>query len=128
LTNYPRGTVPRNFAPAEKWANDPLTKDGQHIKKAHDAWLWRVRTLAIERGWEVAYWWDSRHSPPGFPDMFLVHVEQRRTMHIECKTGASALSKHQRKWRDVLLAIGCEWYCLRPEEEALLIVILEGKP
>jgi hypothetical protein len=129
---YPRGAVGRSFAPKRDWGTgDPRqgdpNPDGQTLRRDHDQWLWRIRKLAGERGWECACWWDSRHSPPGFPDIFAVNVEQQRTIHIEAKTGKGRLTKNQRKWRDRLLAVGAEWYEMRPEEELLLLKILEGK-
>jgi hypothetical protein len=126
----------RTFAPKNDWGEgDPPQGvphqgvphlGGEHIRKEHDRWLWRIRSLAQERGWECACWWDSRHSPAGFPDIYAVHVEQQRRIHIEAKTGKGRLTKNQRKWRDRLLAIGAEWYEMRPEDEPLLITILEG--
>jgi hypothetical protein len=139
---YPRGAVdPARDGPAPP-APDPdpaavlpdgpeppgraASGRGSSRTKPHDAWLWRAVSLARARGWKVAYWYDSRRSPPGFPDLFAVHAEQRRRIHIELKTGAADLSRHQREWRDTLVASESEWYCLRPDDEAILVRILEG--
>jgi len=125
--HYPRGAVPRRFAPPQEWTPAP-EKEGVHIRKAHDAWLWQMRQLAEARGWLVACWWDSRHSPAGFPDLFLVHTGQKRTMHVEAKTGKGRLTPSQRRWRNTLMAAGVEWYLMHPEDEPLFVQILEGKP
>jgi len=89
--------------------------------------MWRIRKIAAARGWDCACWWDSRHSPAGFPDLFLVNVEQHRRIHIEAKTGKGRLTRNQRKWRDQLIASGAEWYEMRPEDEDYLVALLEGR-
>jgi len=94
--------------------------------KRHAAWLATIRRLADARGWVVACWWRSDHSPPGFPDIVAVHIAQGRLIFIEAKTGKAELSEHQEQWRDVLLAVGMEWYVMRPGDERELVRVLEG--
>jgi len=115
----------------QDWGEAPVpgtrdvTKGGQN---RHKEWLQRIRDLATNRGWQVACWWRSDHSPAGFPDTCMVHVEQRRIAFIEAKTGTGRLTPHQRKWKNLLQAIGMEWYEMRPEDELKLIEMLERRP
>jgi hypothetical protein len=120
---YPKGSVPRGFAPKQRVPRDGNREGNEN----HKRWLWQIRDLAVARGWKVAYWWRSDHSPRGFPDMVLAHRVQKRLIFIEAKTGKGRLTPDQKKWRDLLLAINQEWYLMMPENEGLLVMILEGK-
>lgn len=52
----------------------------------------------------------------GYPDLFLLHVEQRRTVWAELKAEDKDLSPDQEIWRDKFLAAGKEWYLWRPSD------------
>jgi hypothetical protein len=122
---YPKGAVPRDFAPRAR-GRAPQMDGNRAGNAAHKAWLQRIRDLATGRGWTVACWWRSDHSPPGFPDTMMVHAAQGRLIFIEAKTGDARLSRHQEKWRDLVLGLELEWYVMRPDDEALLVRILDG--
>jgi hypothetical protein len=68
----------------------------------------QVVQLARMLGWRVYHPWLSIHSAAGFPDLTMVRPP--RLVFAELKGGKNTLSPHQERWRDALLAAGCEWY------------------
>lgn len=68
----------------------------------------RVKQLARTLGYLPYHTWHSIHSDPGFPDLVLLRPP--RLVFAELKVGKNTLSPHQERWRDALLAAGCEWY------------------
>jgi hypothetical protein len=61
---------------------------------------------------------------PGFPDLVLVHVAQRRIMYRELKTQTGRVSPDQRTWLDDLAIAGADVGVWRPAdllEERILV-------
>jgi hypothetical protein len=59
--------------------------------------------LAERRGWLAYHTFDSRRSPPGFPDLVLVRRE--RMLLWELKTELGRLTNPQRAWLDRLAVV-----------------------
>ena len=72
----------------------------------------QVVDLAKLRGWDVAWTWNSMHSPKGWPDLFMVRGE--RVVVAELKVNGS-LSYEQRDWlRTLTRTKKAEVFCWRP--------------
>lgn len=75
-----------------------------------------VIQLANLTGWRHYHPYDSRKSVPGYPDLTLVNVKQRRLIFAELKTAKGRISKAQQEWLDDLTAAGQEAYVWRPDQ------------
>ena len=74
-----------------------------------------IRQFAQLKGWADYCVWDSRHSPPGWPDLVLVRPP--RIVIAELKTETGRLSAAQRK--TIALLLGCpgvETFLWRPSD------------
>ncbi len=72
----------------------------------------QVVDLAKIHGWDVAWTWNSMHSPKGWPDLFM--VRGGRMVVAELKVNAD-LTSEQRHWLRVLAGTGgAEVFCWRP--------------
>ena len=69
--------------------------------------------LAPMLGWKCQYFWRSYHSPKGWPDLFLVHVEKKRAIVAELKVGKDQVTPEQQDWLDALEAVGIPAYVWR---------------
>lgn len=85
-------------------------------KRQEDLFQSHVRGLAQLYGWGPDYHtYDSRRSPPGFPDLVLVRPP--RVIFAELKVGRGVLTPYQRVWRDALLRCpGVEYFCWYPRD------------
>jgi hypothetical protein len=75
--------------------------------------------LEAERlGWLVFHAWNSRHSQSGYPDLTLVHPQQRRVVFAEIKRDvASRLSARQSIWLSALRCCpGVESFVWKPSD------------
>ena len=136
----------------------PDTVDPQELRDntigeaAHQA---QVVQLAAEFGWHVhhhdttapgeVYYrrfdkktqpWGYRRIPsrriigPGFPDLILVHPQQRRVIYAELKVEdlkKGARRENQVVWGDTLEAAGAEYHVWRPSDWNEIVRILEGE-
>jgi hypothetical protein len=89
-------------------------------------WQWlAVREYAERHPWAKRFleWSDN-----GFPDLVLIHPEQRRTLYVECKASGNDLSAKQKEWRDVLLAAGEDWRLWRETDwqDGAVDAVLKG--
>ncbi|MEU8378711.1 VRR-NUC domain-containing protein [Streptosporangium sp. NPDC048865] len=77
-----------------------------------------VRRLAAAMGWSVWCWWNSQKSPPGFPDLVLVHPGQGRIMFRELKRSGSngRITAAQKACMAALTAVGMDVAVWRPED------------
>jgi len=79
-----------------------------------------VIDLARSLGWLCYHTYDSRRSPPGFPDIVAVRVnkdETARLLFAELKVGNNTESMDQIKWLGTLACVpGLEVYIWRPED------------
>jgi hypothetical protein len=92
------------------------------------AFMALVIGLARRTGWASYHTHDSRHSERGFPDLVLVHPGHGLVLFRELKTERGRLSPDQLRWRDILVACGCDWRCWRPRdwESVEMALIREG--
>ena len=79
-------------------------------------WQAQVRAWAEREGWHVHVVYDSRHSPEGWPDLFL--VPNGRAIAAELKAGGGRLTRAQRGWLVWLRECGIETYVWFPTQEA----------
>jgi hypothetical protein len=88
-----------------------------------------VLQTAKDLGWLAYHTFDSRRSPAGFPDLVLVHDQQRRCIFTELKTERGRQSPAQRDWEHHLRAAGCEFYLWRPTQwlEGTVVRILQAR-
>ena len=93
------------------------------------AWQATVRRIAEVNGWHEASWtWNSRHSAPGWVDLFL--LRSPRAVAIECKTDSprSKVTLEQEATLSQLKACGIEAYVFRPSQvEELDRVLLDTR-
>jgi hypothetical protein len=87
----------------------------------------RVIDFARLTGWTVYHTLDSRGSQAGFPDLMMVHPEQRRILYIELKAARGHLSGPQRQWLDKLARAGAETAMWRPADWDEAVAVLRGK-
>ncbi len=74
-----------------------------------------VIDVALLGGWLVYHAYDSRRSPPGFPDLVL--SKDGRVIFAELKSRTGYLRKTQREWLDSLRENpGIEVYLWRPAD------------
>lgn len=82
-----------------------------------------VVDVARHFGWRVYFTWQSRHSPEGFPDLFMVRNGQ--ALAVELKTGSRRPTQAQEEWlRDLAQVLGIRAYVWRPTSWAAIIRIL----
>jgi hypothetical protein len=70
-----------------------------------------VETELQLRGWRYFHAYDSRRSPPGFPDLVLA---RDRVLFAELKTLKGRVRPEQLEWLERLRAAGAECYLWRP--------------
>jgi hypothetical protein len=58
----------------------------------------RIYDLARRLGWMVYWTWNSRHSPPGFPD--IIAVRDGHVVVAELKVGRNRCTSEQLAWLD----------------------------
>ncbi|MEV7011669.1 VRR-NUC domain-containing protein [Streptosporangium sp. NPDC051022] len=77
-----------------------------------------VRRLAAAMGWRVHCWYNSRKSPPGFPDLVLIHAQRGRILFRELKRSGSrgVISAAQAACMADLAAAGMDVAVWRPED------------
>jgi hypothetical protein len=86
-----------------------------------------VRRLARLRQWLTYHTHLSRHSEPGWPDLVLLSVHQRRLLIVELKTDTGATSPEQDQWLAALAACGIEVAIWRPRDLVDVAAILGGR-
>lgn len=64
--------------------------------------------------WMVYHTWMSRHSEPGFPDLFLCHPQTGALLAFECKTEKGKVSEAQDRWLKALIGAGVMAMVVRP--------------
>lgn len=77
-----------------------------------------VEDMARALGWRIYHTHDSRRSAPGFPDLVMIHVRQKRTLWRELKTARGRVSPSQREWLADLLAAREDAAVWRPTDLA----------
>jgi hypothetical protein len=78
-------------------------------------WSRYVVDLAAWSRWIHYHTHDSRHSPPGFPDLVLIRPPE--LVFAELKSERGKLTASQTYWLDALTKCGCEAYVWRPTDE-----------
>lgn len=77
----------------------------------------QVLDLAALKGWFSYHTFDSRRSPPGFPDLVLVRGP--RMVAAELKSAGAKLTTAQQTWLNALAAVaGVETYAWWPDDWA----------
>lgn len=89
--------------------------------------LWAVRETAQLLGWLVYTTWSSMHSPAGYPDLTLVHPEQRRVIWAELKVQHGRVTPDQERWLTALRQAGQEAYLWRPADLDRIVTILSTR-
>lgn len=89
-----------------------------------------ITDMATMLGWRWYHTHDSRRSPAGFLDLYLVHAIQKRTMLREIKTTKGRLRPAQRDWLADLRAAGEDADVWRPADLASgrVLAELRGAP
>lgn len=82
-----------------------------------------VIPLARLRGWRVYHTHDSRRSPAGFPDLFMVRF--KRLVAAELKSQRGKITVDQKLWLMSLSAAGIETYVWRPEDRPEIAAVLK---
>lgn len=87
----------------------------------------QTQVLALARlyNWRAYHTFDSRKSPPGFPDLVL--VRGNRVIFAELKTQRGRLSIDQSAWLEDLRATCAEVYCWRPADLPVVAAILRRR-
>ena len=80
-----------------------------------------VVELALHLGYAVHHTIDQKHYAkrigPGFPDLTLVHPQQRRVIFAELKSSTGKLSEAQKWWADILSKCpGVEYFLWKPSD------------
>lgn len=78
---------------------------------------WRDGTVipfARLKGWRVAFTYDSKHSPSGWPDLVLARGE--RLLIRELKTERGVVSDAQQEWLAALERVGVDAKVWRPSD------------
>lgn len=70
--------------------------------------------LARWQGWRVYRTWNSKHSPPGWPDLVLCRPPELVMAELKRETGR--LTPAQRAWLADLEACGIECHLWRPAD------------
>jgi len=83
-----------------------------------------VTDYAESRGWSWHHQQVSKRSKAGWPDLALF---RERAVYVEVKAEDGRLSADQERWRDILQAAGCEWYCWRPSSWDEVRSVLGGE-
>ncbi|MBG0818965.1 VRR-NUC domain-containing protein [Planomonospora sp. ID82291] len=116
VTRTRRTTVRRPVVPVglsrEKYLRQAARDMMEDVLQAN------VRRLAAAMGWRVHCWYNSRKSPPGFPDLTLIHTGQGRIMFRELKRSGSrgVISEAQAACMADLAAVGMDVKVWRPED------------
>jgi hypothetical protein len=82
-------------------------------------WIW---SYAERAGWLVYHTHNSRRSPSGFPDLFMVRGD--RAVALECKAGRGQASPDQKKWIARMNQAGIPAYVVWPVDEAMVMGLL----
>lgn len=131
LTGMERTRRLRRVVRVQKSGNNlALPKLAKILGEAESEAHFQTRVIKAAKllGWLLVYHtWDSRRSPSGFPDLVMINERQHRHLFVELKTQRGRLTRAQERWRDGLLAVGCEWHCWRPMDWDALVVVLRGK-
>ncbi|WP_104116957.1 VRR-NUC domain-containing protein [Arthrobacter sp. B1805] len=78
----------------------------------------KILQLADELHWLSYHTHDSRRSRKGWPDLFMIHVRQKRFLVWELKSEKGKTTIEQRAWIAAFAAIGIEVEVLRPADWA----------
>lgn len=84
------------------------------VKIRENAFRDTVVAHAKYRGWLVYWTWNSKHSPAGFPDLFMVRGD--RIVVAELKVGRNKPTAAQRQWLDAFDGAGIVPHLWRPED------------
>lgn len=85
----------------------------------HDAWQAQVLKIAKECDSIMHFHaFDSRKCPPGYPDLHILMLGQKRSIFVEIKVGKDKPSADQLKWHSSLRRCGHEVFCWYPADEA----------
>jgi hypothetical protein len=79
-------------------------------------WQAQVRLWAEREGWHIHVVYNSRRSPEGWPDLFM--VRNGRAIAAELKAAGGRLRREQGGWLVWLRECGIEAYVWFPNDEA----------
>ena len=98
----------------------PIWQDEKGFEQA-------IVDLATLLGWKVHRVNNSRRSPEGWPDLFLVHPERGEFFATELKSDGGRLTKAQGAWLDALGACNIETHVWRPYDWKHVEARLKGE-
>lgn len=88
----------------------------------HEQMYQQVRRLALCLGWRLIYrHYDSRRSPPGWPDLVLIHLERRRLLFRELKVPPDRLTTAQAECLVALQTCGQDAGVWTPADEERIV-------
>lgn len=87
----------------------------------------QIIQVARQQGWIHYHTWDSRKSPEGFPDLFLVKPEPCRgdVLALELKSARGKATMAQQLWLTALADKRIEARLVRPSDFADLVRLLQ---
>lgn len=90
----------------------------------------QIADLARLYGWKVHSVWDSRHSPAGWPDLFMIRNGEVLAWEVKREDGRAKATEAQREWLYELRRMpGMRWYSamvVRPSSWDFIVSILSG--
>ncbi len=102
--------------------------------QSHNQFRDTIRAEARRFGWLEYYVYDSRHTPPGFPDCWFVKTlndDETVLIVAEIKSLKDKLSLSQKRWLVILSKIkGVITFLWRPSdlEEIMTVLTAQGLP
>ncbi|MFD9947674.1 VRR-NUC domain-containing protein [Nonomuraea sp. NPDC059023] len=75
-----------------------------------------IRPRALTLGWLIYWTWNSKHSPKGFPDVFLLHPKSGAVVIRELKMVGKKPTVEQKRWLDGFGAAGLDRGVWTPED------------
>ena len=90
----------------------------------------QIVDLARMQGWKVHAVWNSRHSPAGWPDLFMIRNGVVLAWEVKREDGRANPTEAQRAWLHELRQIpGMRWWnamVVRPSSWDFIVSILSG--
>lgn len=134
VTDLPEGSPARLDDPTAGTMTEQMTLafPGRRIRRTAPGMteadlLAAVRKLAKLNGWRTYHTRDSRGSEPGWPDLVLANLQQRRVVFAELKAPGGSTTPEQDEWLAVLRAAGCEVALWRPADLPEIAAVLRGQ-
>lgn len=86
----------------------------------------RIKQVARQLGWKLHHETYSLGTPPGYPDLTLVHP-RHGVLWLELKASNGVVKPSQQEWIDRLTEAGQRAYIVFPQHEDLVLEMLQGR-